>query len=91
MPPPSISSVSPGDPAGGVAGEEQGGVGDVLGLARAGAVGMPAATASSVGSHRARAKSVFTSPGAMPLTRTLGASSAASWLVRWMTAALVTL
>ena len=47
------------------------------------------ATASSAGSHRARAKSVFTSPGAMALTRTFGASSTARCLVRWMSAALV--
>ena len=36
------------------------------------------------------AKSVFTRPGAMPTTR-VGPSSPASWRVRWMSAALVTL
>ena len=47
--------------------------------------------ASSAGSHRARANSVLTSPGARALTRTSGPSSPASWRVRWITAALVTL
>ena len=46
---------------------------------------------SSPVSHSARANSVLTSPGAMALTRTRGPSSPASWRVRWITAALVTL
>ena len=46
---------------------------------------------SSFGSHSARAMSVFTSAGAIALTRTPGASSCASWRVRWMSAAFDTL
>jgi hypothetical protein len=53
--------------------------------------GIRAAIASSAGSHSARAKSVLTRPGAMALTRTWGARSAASVRVRWRRAALVTL
>ena len=49
------------------------------------------AVAASSGSHSARAKSVFTMPGAMALTRTVGASSLASWRVRWTIAAFVAL
>ncbi len=49
------------------------------------------AIASSPRSHKARAKSVLTNPGASALTRTPGPSSPASCRVRWMTAALVTL
>ena len=40
------------------------------------------AKAASFGSHKARAMSVFTRPGAIALTRTPGASSAASVRVR---------
>ena len=53
--------------------------------------GIVLAIASSLRSHRARAKSVFTRPGASALTRIFGASSAASCLVRLMSAALVLL
>ena len=53
--------------------------------------GIRSAIDSSADSHRARANSVLTRPGARALTRTSGPSSPASWLVRWMTAALVTL
>src|SRR5580704_17982418 len=49
------------------------------------------AIASPAGSHRALANPVLTRPGATALTRTLGPSSPASWLVRFITAALVTL
>ena len=46
---------------------------------------------SSLPSHSPRASSVRTRPGAIPFTRTVGASSNASCLVRCTTAALVTL
>ena len=49
------------------------------------------AIASSFGSHSARAMSVFTSAGATAFTRTPGASSSASWRVRWTSAAFETL
>ena len=48
---------------------------------------MTLAIAASFGSQSARAMSVFTSPGAMALTRTSGASSAAHVRVRWSSAA----
>jgi len=41
--------------------------------------------------HSALARWVRTMPGATPLTRTPGASSAASWRVRWISAAFVAL
>ena len=70
----------PGDPRGGVAST---GTAAALAMSsgsprrRSGSAG---ATASSSASHSARAMSVFTSPGAMALTRTPGASSLASVL-----------
>src|SRR5205823_4361330 len=53
--------------------------------------GIRFAIASSAGSHNARAMSVLMRPGAIALTRTPGDRSIDSVLVRWMSAALVTL
>ena len=52
------------------------------------ASGIDAAICCSAGSHSARAMSVFTRPGAIALTRTPGASSAASVCVRWISGGL---
>lgn len=53
--------------------------------------GVTSLSSSSLFSHSPWASWVRTMPGAMPLTRTFGASSAANPRVRWMTAALVAL
>ena len=78
------------DPGRLLAGQEHGRARDVRGVPSR-CRGTFAATTSSRPSQSALAISVFTRPGAMPLTRTAGLSSAASWRVRCSSAALVTL
>src|SRR5882757_2352292 len=54
-------------------------------------IGHGRGASSRPGSHRARAKSVFTSPGAMAFTRTVGPNSEARCFVRCISPALVML
>ncbi len=61
-----------GDPRGQVAGQERGRRWRCRRAHPVGAAGTARASGSSFGSHRARAMSVFTRPGAMAFTRTAG-------------------
>ncbi len=86
--PPSTTRSGPGDPAGGRRGEEQAGVGDVVGRARAGRAGRPASTAR----HAVRpvlrpARGGRSGPGATALTRMPCAPSSTAAARVWATTA----